>query len=127
MDTIANMLTSLLNAQKVGKPRIYVPYSRFSEALAHLLRDKGYVAKVDVKEEMPKRLVITLLYKEGKPVLTHVRRLSKLGRRRYVKHTEIPYAADGYGLVLLSTSQGVMDDSKARKEALGGELICEIW
>ena len=127
MDTVAQMCVSLINAQKVGNPRVVIPYSQFKEQIARVLREKGYVAHVDVRDENPKKLVITLAYngKEGR--LHHIRRLSTPGKRRYVSKDDIPYAADGHGIVVLSTSRGVIDDRRARREKLGGELICEVW
>jgi len=128
MDTVANMLTSLLNAQRVGKARAVVPYSVFKENVAKFLRDKGYVAKVDVKKAKPQdHLVVTLKYDGKKGRMQQMRRLSSPGQRYYVSKDDIPYAADGVGIVVVSTSKGLMDDRQARKEGLGGELICEVW
>lgn len=127
MDTVANMLTSILNAQRVGKERVVVPYSRFSKALAELLRDKGYVAKVTVRDKVPAELVIVLQYDGTDGRIHHMRRLSVPGQRRYVSKHDIPYAVDGLGMVVLSTSRGVIDDGRARRDGLGGELVCEVW
>lgn len=128
MDTIANMLTSILNAQRVGKKRVQVPYSRFKERLAELLRDKGLLATIRVEEGTQPMLVLTLAYDEQGGARIHgLRRLSSPGQRYYVSKKEIPYSLDGVGMVVLSTSKGLMDDRRARKEGMGGELICEIW
>lgn len=128
MDTIANMLTSILNAQRVGKKRVVVPYSRFKERLAELLRDKGLIATLRTQEGSQPTLVLTLAYDEQGGARIHgLRRLSSPGQRYYVPKTDIPYSLDGVGMVIVSTPKGLMDDRRARKEGMGGELICEIW
>ncbi len=129
MDSIANMLTSLMNAQRLGKARVVVPYSRFKEDLARLLQNKGLVATVRVQEEGVRQLVIILAYDKetGESRLQGVRRLSTPGRRRYAKQWEVPYPIQSQGAVVVSTSQGLMDDGQARKSGLGGELVCEVW
>lgn len=128
MDTISNMLTTIINAQRVGKARVAVPYSRYRERLAQLLQEKGLIAKVRVQEGSLSKLVLTLAYGDDKqPRISGVRRLSTPGQRRYVKHANIPYAFDSRGLIVLSTPGGLMDDAQARQQGLGGELVCEIW
>lgn len=128
MDTIANMLTSLVNAQRVRKERVVVPYSRFSERVLTLLKDHKRVADFRLQEGPQAKFVVTLLYNEGKrPALSGVQRMSKPGGRRYVVKAGLPYPRHGEGFYIISTSRGLMDEKKARKEKLGGELMCEIW
>jgi small subunit ribosomal protein S8 len=128
MDTIANMLTTLINAQRVRKQRVVVPYSRYKENLARLLQEKGYVADLRVQDGPQPKIIITLAYTEaGQPKIQGVRRLSRPGQRRYANRSEIPFVRDGLGSILLSTSQGLVDDTRARKLGIGGELVCEIW
>ena len=128
MDPIGNMLTNILNAQRVGKARIVIPHSRFKESLALMLRAKGLVAKVAVQEGEKAALVVTLAYDDqGQPVISGIKRLSKPGRRLYARKSDIPYALAGSGAIILSTSHGLMDDIQARETGLGGELVCEIW
>lgn len=129
MDAIANMLTSLLNAQRVGKTRVAVPYSRFKEQLANLLSDKGLVAAYRVQEGVKAQVILTLAYDEesGRPRIQGVKRLSTPGRRQYAKHGHVPYPVQAQGAVVVSTPQGLMDDGQARRAGIGGELICEIW
>ncbi len=128
MDTIANMLTTILNAQKVNKKRVAVPYSRFKESLARLLQDKGLIASFRLQEGPLPKLIISLAYNNGGQARIHgLRRISSPGQRIYVPKSDIPYSLDGIGIVIVSTSKGLMDDTRARKEGMGGELICEIW
>lgn len=129
MDAIANMLTSIYNAQRVGKSRVVVPYSRFKEQLAQLLQQRELVATVRVEEGTPRHLVVTLAYDEesGKPKIQGVKRLSTSGRRHYVKQGQVPYPITDTGAIILSTSQGLMDDGQARRVGIGGELVCEVW
>lgn len=128
MDSIANMLITISNAQKVHKQRVALPYSQFKVSLARLLQEKGLIAALRVQEGPTSQLILTLAYKDnGRPAIQGVRRLSKPGQRRYVSREQIPYCLDGFGLVILSTSQGLMDDKRARRTGIGGELVCEIW
>lgn len=128
MDPIANMLNTLINAQQVNKKRVMVPYSRFKENLASLLQEKGLVASYRIQEGPQSKLIISLAYNDGGAAKIHgLKRLSRPGQRLYAPKTDIPYSLDGLGIVIVSTSKGLMDDRQARKEGVGGELICEIW
>lgn len=128
MDVIANMLTSLVNAQRAGKKRVAVPYSNFKHQLLQFLQEQGYIAKVRVQESPRPKLVVTLKYYEDeKPRITGVKRLSSPGRRWYTGHTEVPFTYQGFGTVVISTSKGIIDEVTARKEHIGGEIICAIW
>lgn len=127
MDPIANMLTSLLNASRVGKKRVAIPYSQFKSNLLTLLQTKGIVAKVRLQENARPKLLVSLAYAAGQPVLHGVRRVSTPGRRVYVNAGHIPYVYDGAGFAVISTSQGLIDDTQARRQKMGGELICKIW
>jgi small subunit ribosomal protein S8 len=125
-DVLANTLTALSNAQKVGKERVALPYSGFKERLVRFLQEKGIVASVRVQDGLPAKLIVSLLYKKGSRSLRGVRRLSAPGRRWYVAWDEIPYIARAEGFVVVSTSHGILDGEAARKKRLGGELLCEI-
>ncbi|MBI3251293.1 MAG: 30S ribosomal protein S8 [Candidatus Andersenbacteria bacterium] len=128
MDPIADMLTTLLNAQRVGKKRVVVPYSTFKKSLLDFLQQKGVIAACRVQESSKAKLVVTLKYDDSEqPVLHGVRRFSKPGSRYYVGSTEIPYSYQGVGFVVISTSQGLKDEKQARREKIGGELVCAIW
>lgn len=129
MDTVGNFLTALNNAARVRQPRVVVPASRFTLALAQFLEQKGYVAsvKTDTEGAHP-HLTVTLAYRDAKtPKLHGARRISTPGRRRYTSAATIPYSLDGVGVVVVSTSHGLKGDREARKAGLGGELICEVW
>ncbi len=128
MDTIANMLTTLVNGQRNGKQQVAVPYSKFKENLAKILQEKEMVANVRVQDGPRARIIVTLSYRaNGQPVIQGVKRISTPGQRRYVRSSEIPYSFDGTGYMILSTPQGLMDDKEARKKGMGGEIVCEIW
>src|SRR3989344_3502755 len=115
MDTIGDMLTKLLNAQRVGKERVAVPYSRFKEQLALLLQAQGVVASVRVQEGGVAKLIVTLAYDQaGASPLRHIARLSKPGRRLYVQREEIPFGQASTKIFILSTPQGLMEGQAAR-------------
>ena len=121
------MLTSLITAQRVGKDRVAVPYSRFKEQLAGFLQKKKMVSSTRVQEGAKAKLIISLAYQDKEPKIGQVRRLSSPGRRCYVKAGELPWAGGRAGFYVVSTSSGLMDEVEARRKGLGGELVCEIW
>lgn len=127
MDPIANMLTSLITAQRVGKERVAVPYSRFKEQLAGFLQKKKVISSIRLQEGIKAKLIISLAYQDKQPKISEVHRLSSPGRRRYVKANELPWAGGRPGFYVVSTSSGLMDEVEARRKGLGGELVCEIW
>jgi small subunit ribosomal protein S8 len=131
-DPIADMLTRIRNGQRSRHAEVVVPYSRLKHQIANVLVREGYLARVSTEGTGPqKSLRITLKYDRNgqtlEPVITNVRRLSKPGRRLYASVSEIPRPLNGLGIVVLSTSGGVISDREARKRRLGGELICEVW
>lgn len=128
-DPIANMLTSIRNAQVVRKTSLRVPYSRLKHDIAEVLRSSGYVGPVAIAEEGPLKLLeITLLYSpEGVPGIRGLERVSKPGRRWYIRKTEIPRVLSGLGIAVLSTPHGLMTDAEARKRGVGGEVLCTVW
>ena len=127
MDVIANMLVTLVNAQKVGKERVVVPYSLFKESLVGVLQKKGVVHKFKVKAGDKPKLVIALDYDEKRLKIGEIKRVSKPGRRIYVTYKELPYCGGRPGFYVLSTSSGLMDEREAKQRKLGGELICVVW
>lgn len=128
-DPIANMLTSLRNAQAARKEAARVPYSRLTHRIADVLRTAGYVGPVSVAEEGPRKLLeVTLLYgPDGSPKLRGIKRISKPGRRWYARKAELPRVLSGRGMAVVSTSKGLLTDAEARKLGVGGEVVCEVW
>jgi len=121
-DPIADMFTRIRNAARAGKDEVVVPHSSFKEELARLLKKEGFVSEVKkFKEKGGSRQFLSLTG----PKIGHIRRLSKPGQRWYVPWDRIPYPPTGIRIV--STSQGVMTHTDARKKKLGGELVGEVW
>lgn len=127
MDTVSNMLTSIVNAQRIGRERVVVPYSKFSNELAKMLQEEGLVATCRVQDSPKKSLIIKLIYDDGEPKIKRVKKVSKLGSRKYISRQELPFTGNQPGIMIISTSQGLMNHNQARKKKLGGELIGEIW
>ena len=126
-DTISDMLTRIRNASRVQLPTVELPHSKMKESIAHILKNEGYVGEVAVEGKVPKKIKLKLKYEGKKSVIEGLRRVSTPGLRRYVGATEIPRVRGGLGISVLSTSQGVMTGTQARKNNLGGELICYVW
>ena len=127
-DPIADMLTRIRNAALARHDRTEMPASKMKKAVAIILKSEGYIA--DVKESDGDTDKITIVLKYGRDrtsAIDGVRRVSRPGRRVYVKHDRIPRVLSGLGISILSTSHGLMSDRDARKHKLGGELICEVW
>ncbi|OGE78281.1 MAG: 30S ribosomal protein S8 [Candidatus Doudnabacteria bacterium RIFCSPHIGHO2_01_FULL_46_14] len=129
MDPISDMLTRIRNALAVKKTEVVLPYSKLKFNLAQVLQRSGWIGKVaDDQEGKMKVLRIGLRYDEtGMPTISGITRLSKPGQRIYSKVTKIPRVTLGSGATIVSTSKGLMTSDQARKEKLGGELICQIW
>lgn len=127
MDQVSNFLTTIVNAQRIGKERVVAPYAKLTYELAKLLQAEGLVAKCRVQEGAKKSLVIRLMYENGEPKIKRVKRVSRQGSRKYVNRQELPFAANKPGIFIISTSQGLMNQDRARKKKLGGELLAEIW
>jgi len=128
-DPIADMLTRLRNASRARHSEVVLPASKSKREIARILKDEGFVADVSEDRE-DSRLVlrITLKYVDGKaPVLSGLKRISKPGLRVYAGKTDIPRVLGGLGLVIVSTSRGIMSGAQARKAQLGGEILAYIW
>jgi small subunit ribosomal protein S8 len=125
-DTISDMLTRIRNASRVLLPTVEVPHSRMKESIAQILKREGYVSEVSVAGKTPRTIKLKLKYDGKHSVIEGLRRISTPGLRRYVGATEIPRVRNGLGISVLSTSQGVMTGTQARKSNLGGELIY-VW
>ncbi|CUP04174.1 MAG: 30S ribosomal protein S8 [Catenibacterium mitsuokai] len=127
-DPIADMLTRIRNANQQKHETVSIPYSNLKNDLANILKDEGFVTDFVVNEEgNHKNIVITLKYKGNERVITGLKRVSKPGLRQYAKVNEIPKVLNGLGIVVLSTSQGLMTDKEARAKNIGGEVLAYIW
>jgi small subunit ribosomal protein S8 len=126
-DPISDMLARIRNANLALLPAVEVPHSRMKESIAGILKKEGYIGDFAVEGKIPKKIRMKLKYQGKKSVIEGLRRLSTPGLRRYVGATEIPRIRGGLGVAVLSTSEGVMTGTQARKKNLGGELICSIW
>jgi small subunit ribosomal protein S8 len=126
-DPISDMLTRIRNATRALLPAVEMPHSRIKEGVAHILKSEGYVTEVSVDGKTIKKLKIQLKYQGKKAVIEGLKRVSKPGLRKYVGSTEIPRVLGGMGVSILSTSEGVMTGTQAKKKNLGGELLCYIW
>jgi small subunit ribosomal protein S8 len=126
-DPISDMLTRIRNAHRALLPAVEMPHSKVKEGIAHILRKEGYIAEVAVEGKPFKKIKLKLKYEGKKGVIDGLRRVSSPGLRRYVGATDIPRVLGGLGTAILSTSQGVMTGTQARKQNLGGELVCYVW
>lgn len=128
-DPIADFLTRIRNGARARHPRVDVPSSNLKVEIARILKDEGYLANFKVVEEKGKRtLRVFLRYtSDRRSVITDLRRVSKPGARRYTGKTGIRQVMGGMGVSIMSTPRGLMTGQTARKEGLGGEVLCEIW
>lgn len=128
-DPIADMLTRIRNANMVRHANVEVPASNMKKTIAQILSDEGFIKGYDVTEDDKQGIIkITMKYDENKDrVITGLKRISKPGLRVYAKRNEVPRVLGGLGIAIISTSRGIMSDKQARKEGLGGEVICYIW
>lgn len=122
-DTIADLLVRISNAQMADKQQTFIPYSKFKMQILAVLKNEGYIADFKADKENG-NIEVTLL--SGVKPFEKIRRTSKPGRRVYVKSKEIPRPR-GYGMVIMSTSKGVLSGNQAKKIGLGGEIICEVF
>jgi small subunit ribosomal protein S8 len=126
-DPIADMLTRIRNGQSAGKKVVSMPSSKLKISIAEVLKQEGYISSHNNTEDGGKtELSIELKYHQGRPVIDHIKRVSRPGLRIYKKSTELPRVLDGLGVAIVSTSKGVMTDRAARKSGHGGEVLCII-
>lgn len=126
-DPISDMLTRLRNASSALLTDVEVNHSKLKESIASILKREGYLSDYSVEGATAKRLKMKLKYSGRKSVIAGMRRVSKPGLRRYVGATEIPRVLNGMGISIVSTPKGVMTGAEARKENVGGELVCFVW
>src|SRR3954464_8549776 len=127
IDPISDMLTRIRNANLALLPAVDVPHSKIKESIAVILKREGYIQEFAVEGKLPKTIKMRLKYQGKKSVIEGLRRVSTPGLRRYVGSTDIPRVRGGLGVSVLSTSEGIMTGTQARKKNIGGELICYVW
>ena len=128
-DPVSDFLTRLRNASKAGLAECVIPHSNLKESLATILKSEGFVRDVSTgtDENGHKTVIVTMKYVDASPVITGLKRTSTPGRRMYTGYTEIPRVLNGLGISIISTSKGLMKDQDARRNKLGGELVCTVW
>ena len=128
-DPLADLLTRIRNAGKVRHDSVEIPLSKVKAGVAAILKREGFIEDFAVtQDKVPGVLRIEMKYDNRRePVINGLRRISKPGRRIYVKHDQIPKVMSGLGVAIISTSQGIVSDREAREQKIGGELLCEVW
>lgn len=137
-DPIADMLNRIRNAQAVLKPTVDIPFSKIKFETSKILAKEGFIKSSEIKGKKNKKFIrITLKYydkipaegeaRQRRPAVSGLKRISKPGQRIYLPHLKVRKSKGGYGIFIISTSRGLMSDKEARKQKLGGEVICEIW
>ncbi|MEA1939275.1 MAG: 30S ribosomal protein S8 [Candidatus Caldatribacteriota bacterium] len=127
-DPVADMLTRVRNANKMGHKYLFVPASKLKSEIARILKDEGFIKDYRYKEDdKQNQIIIYLQFINKEKSINNLKRISKPGLRVYVKKDEIPEVLGGLGIVILSTSKGIMTGKKALQKHLGGEVICYIW
>jgi small subunit ribosomal protein S8 len=128
-DPIADMLTRVRNGIMTRQKQVVLPGSKVKVAVARILKEEGFIRDFEVTKDVPQsQLRIVLKYdRDRQPVITGLRRISKPGRRVYVKRSQIPWVLSGLGVAVLSTPQGIMTGQRARRMGFGGEVLCYVW
>ena len=129
MDPIGDMLTRIRNGQTRFLAKVEMPSSNLRLKILEVLKTEGFISSyhIEKKEKNKISLIVDLKYYEGNPVIKDIRRISKPGRRVYSRATSIPRIQNGLGLAIISTNKGVMSDIEARKNNIGGEIICRVF
>jgi small subunit ribosomal protein S8 len=127
-DPISDMLTRIRNALAARKGELVMPYSKFKHSLANVLLAEGFISGVNELPGRVKSLQLNLKYDQtGSPVITGIKRVSTPGQRIYLPVARIPRTNGGFGVTVVSTSRGLLTDKQARKDRLGGEVVCQVW
>ncbi len=129
-DTISDMLTRIRNASLVKHQTTNLPATKLTRSIAKVLKEEGYVGDFEeTGEGINKMLVLSLKYKgkNRQPIITALQRVSKPGLRVYSNHKDLPKVLGGIGIAVISTSNGIMTDREARKQGVGGEILCYVW
>ncbi len=129
IDPIADMLTRIRNGLMLRKTFVLVPSSRIKMAIAQILLDEGFIQGYEVTDERPQpNIRVWLKYDDKRrPILTNLKRVSKPGRRVYTGKRELPWVLSGMGVAIISTPRGLMTDREARRQGVGGEILCYVW
>ncbi len=127
IDPISDMLTRIRNAGRALLPVVDLPHSRLKESIAQILKREGYLAEVTIEGSARKTIKLKLKYQGKKNVIEGLRRVSTPGLRHYVGAGDIPRVRGGLGVAVISTPEGVMTGTQARKKNLGGEVLCFVW
>jgi small subunit ribosomal protein S8 len=129
MDPIGDMFTRIRNGQLRLLPKVEMPSSNFRLKILEVLKSEGFITSyhIEKKENNKVSLIVDLKYYEGTPVIREIKRISKPGRRVYSRATSIPRIQNGLGLAIISTNKGIMSDIEARKNNIGGEIICRVF
>lgn len=128
MDTISNMIIQIKNAGSAGHDRVLVPYSKLKHSIVETLKKEKFIKNVATESQKGKKMLAIDLFMENRvPKIKGVRRVSKPSRRIYQKSSDIRAVKNGYGALILSTSQGIMSGREARRASLGGEALFQIW
>ncbi len=131
-DPIADMLTRIRNALMARQDEVAIPYSKIKAEIARILKEEGYIEGYTIGDERPFAwITIQLKYvgtrRERRPLITDLKRISKPGRRIYTNYKDIPWVLSGMGIAILTTPKGVMTGQQARRERVGGEVLCYVW
>jgi small subunit ribosomal protein S8 len=127
-DPIADMLSRIHNAILARHARVEMPLSKVKVHIAQILKEEGYIEGYSLQSEAPASLTLLLKYSRDRAsAIIGMKRVSRPGRRLYVKHTDLPKVMSGMGISIISTSRGVLTNRQAVKERVGGELLCEVW
>jgi small subunit ribosomal protein S8 len=131
-DPIADMLTRVRNAIMAGHTSVAIPHSKVKLAIAQILKQEGYVEDVTLTDDTPVRMIVVKLKywgkrRERRPVISKIERVSKPGRRVYVSRNDIPWVMSGMGISILTTPQGIMTGQQARRQGVGGEVLCTVY
>jgi len=127
MDTVADMLTYIRNANKALKPQVLMRYSKLKESIARILKQEGFISDYSVIGDTKRELQINLKIKARKGVIEGIKRVSKPGLREYVGVDEIPRVLGGLGVAIISTPKGVLTGQEAREQKVGGEVLAHVW
>jgi len=125
-DPIADMLTRIRNGQSAAKVEVTMPASNMKQSIAQVLKDEGYITDFSVSKDAKAEMSVSLKYFDGKPVIEKIQRMSRPGLRVYKNKDELPKILNGLGIIVISTSKGMMTDRAARTAGIGGELICSV-